>query len=412
MTLATTESAETFQTFDNFDEAEVSEETESQEEDDWTGDAEEEESEEGDEEYEPDESLKLIKDSQADSEGKVVKDKDAEKEEEKDLEKKEEEEKEDESKDKDKKDTKKLRIRMGNELFNIDPEATFKVKVDGENQDVTAQELINNFSGKTAWDKKFTEIGKEKKELAFEKQTILKEKEVLNSHVNNVLSSLKDKTKNPADALLYLVEMSGQDPYDVYRRNMESNLEELTTLMDMTEVERELYFHKKKDELHSNVMKKRQVREQQDMAFNQAIQKVDKLRQTFNVSEDEFVEASEELESIYGNSGLDVKSISEEDIVDYASLKTHIVTVKQLLDPYEDNISEKKYGDVVATLSRKLRNGDIDKATLAELIKRNYSVEEEVKELNTKVYSNAKKVTGKKVALKEPQNGFETFDDL
>lgn len=410
MTLATTEATESFQTFDNFDESEVAEPTQV-EEDDWTGDAPEEEKSEGDPEYKPDESLKLIKDSQADSEGKVVKDTDEE-EEVKEPKEEDKEEKEDEDKEKDKKDTKKLRIRMGNELFNIDPEATFKVKVDGENQDVTAQELLNNYSGKTAWDKKFTEIGKEKKEIEFQKNTLTKEKETLSNHIKSALDPLKDKTKNPLDSLLYLVEISGQDPYDIYRRNMESNLEELTTLMDMTEVERELFFHKKKDELHSNVMKKRQIREQQDMAFNQAIQKVDKLRQTFNVSEDSFIDASEELESIYKDSGLDVSSITEEDIVDYASLKPHIVTVKELVDPYSDNISESKYGEVVASLSRKLRDGAIDKEKLAELIKRNYSVEEEVKELNTKVYSNSQKVAGKKVALKESQNSFETFDDL
>ena len=76
---------------------------------------------------------------------------------------------------KEKKDVKNLRMKMGEELFNVASDATFKVKVDGKSEEVPLQELINNYSGKTAWDKKFTEIGKEKKEVQFEKSTPLKQ---------------------------------------------------------------------------------------------------------------------------------------------------------------------------------------------------------------------------------------------
>jgi hypothetical protein len=276
--------------------------------------------------------------------------------------------------------------------------------------DVPVQELINNYSGKTAWDKKFTEIGKEKKSLEFEKNQISDQKKELVDHVNNALLPLKDKSKNLLDSLMYLVEMSGEDPYNAYRRIIEANLEELSSLLDMGETERELYFHKKKDELHSNVTKKRQEKHQKEQVFNQALQKVDSLRQTYNVSEEAFVDASEELESIYKNSGLDINDITEESIVDYASLKPYIDEVVKLVEPYEDNISEQKYGDVVAELSRYLRNGEADKQTIQELLKRNFSVEEEVKELNSKVYSKGAKAPAKK-ALNQDSDKYESFDD-
>lgn len=402
-----------FETFDNFDE--ISNEAEDSS-DDW--------SKPDPESEKVSEDLKVIKDSQADSDGKVIKeDKESEEDEEDDSEDGEEEESENEKevedktpeekelKEKeDKKDTKKLRMRMGEELFNVDPDASFKVKVDGENVDVPLQELINNYSGKTAWDKKFTDLGKDKK--AFESQVNEFKSKIseIDKNLHQVLAPLKQKDGNPLDSLLYLVEMAGEDPYNAYRRIMEANLEELGNLYDMSEIERELYFRNKKDELHTNVAKKRYEKAQKEEVFNQTVQQVDSLRQAFNVTEEQYVEASDELENIFEEAKLDVNNITHESIVEYASLKPHIAVVKELITPFEDNISEEKYGDVIAELSRYLRDGKADKETIKQILARNFSVEEDVKELNTKVYSKNQKAPAKKT-LKQETSKFESFDD-
>lgn len=409
MSLAATESVQSetsFETFDNFDE--IAAEAEDTNDDDWG-------KEEEPAKEKVSEDLKVIKDSQIDGEGKLIKDdKESDKEEESEEEESKEEEVEEEEiqakSEEEKKDSKKLRMRMGEELFNVDSDASFKVKVDGKNEDVPLQELINNYSGKTAWDKKFTEIGKEKKTLEVEKAQVTKQSEELKKHVSAALAPLKSKDGNPMDSLLYLVEMSGDDPYNAYRRIMESNLEELGKLMDMGDVERELYFHRKKDELYSDVAKKRQGKLQEEQTFNQVVQKVDSLRQTYNVTEDAYVEASDELEEIYTASKLDVNDITHEVIVDYASLKPHIAVVKGLIEQYEDNISEGKYGDVVTELSRYLRDGKADEANIKQILARNFSVEEDVKELNSKVYGKSAKAPVKKT-LKEESKNFESFDD-
>jgi hypothetical protein len=412
MSLAATESAPseaTFETFDNFEEIAAEAEDSN---DDWS-------KEEAPAKEKVSEDLKVIKDSQIDGEGKLIKDdKESDKDEEEESEEEESEEEgfeeEEEEiqvkKDEEKKDSKKLRMRMGEELFNVDSDASFKVKVDGKNEDVPLQELINNYSGKTAWDKKFTEIGKEKKTLEVEKAQVTRQSEELKAHVAKALAPLRTKDGNPMDSLLYLVEMSGDDPYNAYRRIMESNLGELGRLMDMGDVERELYFHKKKDELYSDVAKKRQGKLQEEQTFNQVVQKVDSLRQTYKVTEDAYVDASDELEEIYAASKLNVNDITHEAIVDYASLKPHIAVVKGLIEQYEDNISEGKYGDVVAELSRYLRDGKADEASIKQILARNFSVEEDVKELNSKVYGKSAKAPVKKT-LKEESKSFESFDD-
>jgi hypothetical protein len=413
---------QSFETFESFDEGGDSFETFDSMPELSEEDFKEAKKEEGKEKV--NEDLKVIKDSQADSDGKVIKEDKAKEETEEDDKKevkkvKKEEEEKKEVKDSSEKEEKaedgekkpKLRMKMNEELYNVNSDATFKVKIDGKVEDVPVQELINNYSGKTAWDKKFTELGKEKKTLETEKASLTKEKSTLIEHLNRTLAPLKNKEANPLDSLMYLVEMSGEDPYNAYRRIMEANLTELSSLLDMTEVERELYFHKKKDELYGKVAKQRYSKEQEEKSFNQVLQKVDALRQAYNVSEDEFVDASEELESLLKGQGLDANGVTEEQIVDYASLKPHIATVRGLIEPFEDNISEEKYGDVVANLARSLRNGEIDKEGISKLLKRNFSVEEDVKELNTKVY-NKQKGKPSKIVEEETTNKFESFDDF
>jgi hypothetical protein len=419
MSFAATESVEsndaTFETFDNLEE--ISADADNLE-DDW-----------GKPESEPkqekvSEDLKVIKDSQTDYKGKVIKedsnskDEDVEdekeeleaKEEDSDTESDEDSEEEDDTEKEEIKEEKpksKLRMKMGEDTFNVNSDATFKVKVDGEILDVPVQELINDYSGKTAWDKKFTALGKEKKQLETEKANVIAHKNSIINHVNKALEPLIDENANPMDALMYLVEMSGKDPYNAYRRMLEANLDEVASLLDMTETERELYYHKKKDELYGKVAKQRQEKQQKEQVFNQTRQKVDSLRQAFKVSEDEFVEASVELRSLVEGKGIEV---TEEAVVDYASLKPHISKIQELIAPYEDNIAEAKYGEVVDYLARYLRDGKADEKEIAKILKRNYSVEENVKELNTQVYQKQKAKPLKKMDARD-SSGFESFDD-
>lgn len=375
--------------------------------------------------------LKVIKDSQADSEGKVIKEdkkstKKAEKEEsdeeedeeeteeEEDSEEEEEEvkdekeEEEEEEKEEDKKPKSKLRVKMNGELFNIDSDATFKVKVDGKTEEVPVQELINNYSGKTAWDRKFTELGKEKKIIEIEKNSLLNERTLLQDHLAKALAPLSDPKANPFDSLMYLLDLKGEDPYNAWKRNIESNLDELGNLMDMTETERELYFLKKKEQLNERITTQRTERSKKDEAFNQAVQKVDELRQAFGISKEEFVDASDELEELLQGTA-ELAQLSERDVVEYASLRPHITVVKELITPYEDNISEDKFGEVVSELATYLRDGRADKKTLQDLLKKNFSVEQDVKELNTRVYSKQKGKPSKKI--EESSDKYETFDD-
>jgi hypothetical protein len=331
------------------------------------------------------------------SEAKSKKDKDLE-----DKEDGDEEGKEESEIKADKEAAKKLKIRMSDGLYGIEPDAKVRVKIDGNFEEVPVQELINQYSGKVAYDKKFSELGMKNKEVEQLVQQNQKQAEFFTEVANKVIGVLQDKTRDPREALNFIVEKSGMDPYDVWKRTLESNLDEVENLMSMSELERENYFLKKQTEFRTKSEENRKAESAKEAAFNQAIQKVDSLRQAHGVSEEQYLQALDELET----QGVDTNKLSDEQVVDYASLKPHVEAVQDVLEPYESVIDDSKYSKVVQNLARQIRAKDFTKEQLAEWAKKEF-MDEDLKDLQARTKEAPKAKS--KVEVKAPTK-LETLD--
>lgn len=273
----------------------------------------------------------------------------------------------------------KVKIRQSDGLYGIEPDAKVRVKIDGDFQEVGIQDLINNYSGKIAYDKKFTEIGNEKKSVETLRAEVSKSREFLINTVKEVTSHLTDSTKNPLDSLYKLVERSGGDTYTTYKRMLEANLEEVEKLMSMSDVERENYWLKKKDEFRSKSDEARKAESIKEASFNQGLQKIDSLRQAHGVSEDQFLQALDELES----EGKDTNKLTDEYVVDHASLKPHVSSVQDVLEPYQDSIDDSKYSEIVRNFARQLRAKEYTLEQLKEWAKEKFA-DEDIKDLQSR----------------------------
>lgn len=343
--------------------------------------------------------IDLIKDEDSDLDGKEVKPK------EKKAEKDDEEEAEDKSeakKDEEKKVGDKLKIRMADGLYAIEKDAKVRVKIDGNFEEVPVQELINQYSGKVAYDKKFTEIGQKNKELEMKSQHVEKTQKFLKETVDEILTKLDDPNANPYDAMSILVEKSGKDHFTLWKRSIEANLDEVEKLMAMSDVERENYFLKKKDEFRTKAEQARTAATQKEQAFNQALAKVDALRQAHGISEEQYTNALDELEA----DGVDTSKMSDEQVVDYASLKPHVTTVQDVLEPYEQSIDDQKYSKVVQKLARELRSGEYTKEQLVEWARKEF-MDDDLKDLQQRTKEVQKR--SPKEAVKAPEK-IETLD--
>lgn len=342
-------------------------------------------------------------DEELDLDGKETpKEKKAEKKEAKEEKDEESEESKETKEEAEKTDAKKLKIRMADGLYGIEADAKVRVKIDGSFQEVPVQELINNYSGKTAWDKKFTEIGQEKKVIESERMEVNKTKEVLSSLVQEIVSKIDDPNANPYDALNILVEKAGRDPYTLWKRNLEASLDEVELLQSMSEAERKAYFLEKKDEFRTKSDEARKAESAKEQAFNQAVQKVDSLRQAHGVSEEQYLNALDKLEA----DGVDTKKMTDEQVVDYASLNPHIESVQDVLEAYEEAIDESKYSGLVQSLARQMRAKEFTKEQLSEWARKEF-LDEDLKDLTQRTKAPQKPAV--RATVKVPEK-LETLD--
>lgn len=298
----------------------------------------------------------------------------------------------------------KIKLRMADGLYGIEADAKVRVKVDGEFQEIPVQDLINNYSGKTAWDKKFTELGNQKKEFESVRTQVTQTQEFLKKTVGDLVGILNDPNKNPMDALQFLVEKSGQDPYTLWKRTLEQSLDEVEKLQSMNEAERKAYFLEKKDEFRTKAEEARTKAIAEETARNTAIQKVDALRQAHGVSEEQFMEAWDELEA------LGEQNPSDEKIVEYASIKPHLTEVQDVLEAYEEFIDDSKYSKVVTDFARQLRANEITVEQLKEIAAAEF-MDEDLKDLTVRKKTAAKAKEPEKKVESTGVKGYESFDD-
>lgn len=372
------------------------------------GDGEEEEEEEEESEEEEklgSEELKLLNDS----DGKEKKDEKKEKELDEETEEEESEEVPEE-KPETKIDSKKLRLKVGDDYHSVDSNATVKVKIDGKNTEVPMQELINNYSGKVAYDKKFTELGAKNKEADQKIQRLMNREQQIDGLLAPIVQTMKDPLKDPTEALIFLadkLDKTGDLSATIEKRMLEANLERLVELSSMSEAEQEAFFIKKQNERLLNSNEKRRLEEAEITKTNNLRSHVDKIREAYGVTVDQYSEAFDELKSLLPDS-----SLTHEQIADWASQKPHHLTVQQILAQYQDDLDEADYSGIVADFSRSLRDGKLTKEQIQKIVKSEYGVAPIVKELNNKL--NIGKKTGKVPPKKDSdeQDRIESFDDL
>jgi hypothetical protein len=107
------------------------------------------------------------------------------------------------------KEIKRLQALYGDDKYDIPVDAKLKHKVDNEEVELSMQDLLNNYSGKQSWDKKFTELDKER-------TTHKKELEYVNQYVAEFARRSKE---DPVAAFEFLAEFAGADPLE-FRKNL------------------------------------------------------------------------------------------------------------------------------------------------------------------------------------------------
>ena len=290
------------------------------------------------------------------------------------------------------------------ETLTVDSEALVTVPVDGKNVKVTMSELKKNYSGQVAWDKKFNEINLTQQEVKREKSEVEQTRNFIDTTKNRILEVMQDPNGNPIDAFNIFLDAVGVDTYDIGEKLFLSNLEETYKVLTMSEVERKAYFLEKKNNHLATKASQRAEALQKAERVNSYRQKVDQLRNSFGVSEADYFDAYEELQSF----GIEQKDLTEKEIVEWAATKPHRHTVKGLLTPYSEMMSDDTFADLHWKLSQVL----LKKQDTVEGIKRSleqvYGQQAKAEDIRSRLKTVGRP---KSEARTQPKKEFESFED-
>lgn len=149
--------------------------------------------------------------------------------------------------DETKKETKFHTVKFGDQKVKIPVDATFKHTVNGESVIVQLSDLLNNYSGKTDYSKKYSELNKERQEYNTQVKT-------LNDQLNGLHKMLTEKG-DARTVLMTLAEAFGADPKAVWKNFSEKAKEQIQQFSQLTEeqwklkeLEEELQWRNHKEE--------------------------------------------------------------------------------------------------------------------------------------------------------------------
>lgn len=188
---------------------------------------------------------------------------------------------------------KKILARAGEEEMELAANTLFKHKVDGEEVDVDLQELLNNYSGKVSYDKKFQEFSDTKKDFETMQAQYNAEIDAINKYIGEFGERMRNN--DASGALEYFAEFAGMKPYEFRRELLKQLMPEMERINTMSPEElrseeleaKNLYLQKEQESA--------QQRLQQEQAITELQREIVSVQEALGISGDEFREAYNDL---------------------------------------------------------------------------------------------------------------------
>lgn len=284
---------------------------------------------------------------------------------------------------------KKLIARYNDEETEIAANSLFKHKIDGEEVDVELQELLNNYSGKVSYDKKFQELAGRKKEFEDFKNTYDQDIET----IYNVISGFRDSMKenDGMGALQHFANFAGMKPYEFQESLLTSLIPEVVRRANMTEEQ----IHQERLQAENNYLRQQQESEQarleQEQVRNELQAEITQLQEAHGISEDEFNESYRTLLDTGYEGEINPQAVAEFH-VHYSAFSKADSILNQVSESLSDD------SEIVESLQKVIvENPSFDDNDLLEIVNEVYG--DYVKSVSNKV---SKKVA--RTAPKKKQN--------
>jgi hypothetical protein len=303
-----------------------------------------------------------------------------------------------------------LEGKLGEEKYAVDPDMQIPVKIDGKTEYVSLKDLTGNFSGKTSWDKKFSELDKDRKGFKSEKEQYVKEKDLVVNHMRAFYQKINDPKTPPIDAVNYLIDLMDGDKHTVYRRFWDSFFDEINQMGDLSEQSIEAHMLKKENEFLRKARESKDVRFKEQQSQQEMLSKVHQVREAHNVSVEDFDEAYRDLVE----SGVEKKSLTAEIVCDHSSKIKAVDRSFELVKRFDPSLVDSEDGEkLIRKLAKFIHRGtELSDEELIESLKEEYGqTSSGLKELSKKIDQSEETTPQAKTKNKKSYESFEDYDD-
>lgn len=300
---------------------------------------------------------------------------------------------------------KTIKAKYADTELDLDEEALVPVKINGKEELVQIKDILGNYSGKVAWDKKFSELDVNRKNIAAQE---LKVKEI-----SNAIKSIYDE-QDPQIKMFRMAQLAGIDPVEFRQKFFNENISLLEKYYSMTEDERkadalayEASIHKHRaDTLEKSVKEKE--------AYEALQTKVAQLRERHQISESDFVDAYDRLEAQAKNGQIDPKLITPEYIIEAVQLDRLWGAASEKLEALELDWNQQTKIQNLQKLVTNAHQLGLKPEDMAEMVDELWGIKKAQKKIEEKKKQNQEFTSGKKeVAQVTPKSAdVWSFDQI
>lgn len=281
---------------------------------------------------------------------------------------------------------KKLIAKYGDQETEIAANSLFKHKVDGEEVEVELQELLNNYSGKISYDKKFQEFSSQKKEFDDYKNQYDNEIKQINGYINDFAKKIRDN--DAMGALEYFAQFAGMKPYEFRRELLNQITPEISRRANLSPEQIQAEDLAMQNEYLLQQQESAQKQSQAQQAQKELEMEIANVQEAHGMSDEAFNEAYQDLlDSDYDG------TITPQSVADYYVQSQAFSRADSILEEISPVLAEQE--QIVESLQKVIvENPSFDNNDLKEIVEEVYG--DFLKETSKSV--------SKKVAPKKKQN--------
>lgn len=266
------------------------------------------------------------------------------------------------AKPKDKVKAKTYKVSVNGKNVELPLDAKFSVPVDGKSTQVSINDLVSNYNGKVSYDKRFTELDKDRQSFRQEKGAHDSDKQALNDGLGHFFKLIQQK-KGP-QAWAHMIKMAGLDGQYSLQDLRKEVYEQQRHIESMSPEQRQAMESQEQAEFYRSEFEQLTGRQEAQKAQAQAEAALDQVLSSHAITRDMFGQYHSQLTQ----GGVHPQEVTPDLIIDYHSRLGAYKAIRQAAEKTDPSILKNE--KLVAQLKDfKLANPEMTTEDIADVIK-------------------------------------------